>query len=79
MTRFTMSAQRLRGGMEDLPTYIGRVSIWLATLACVLALNGCATYSNSFAIIKQQLAEQHYDEALKSIEDQSGDKRDCQR
>jgi len=76
MTRFTMSAQRLRGGMEDLPTYIGRVSIWLATLACVLALNSCATYSNSFAIIKQQLAEQHYDEALKSIEDQSGDKRD---
>ncbi|MDP2762238.1 MAG: hypothetical protein Q8O64_17875 [Sideroxyarcus sp.] len=71
-----MSAPRLRGGMEGLPMCIGRVSIWLATLACVLALNGCATYSNSFAIIEQQLDKQHYDEALKTLETQAGDQKD---
>lgn len=76
MMQFTMSIPRLRGGMEGLPKCTGRVSIWLAALACVLALNGCATYSNSFAVIAQQLEKQHYDEALKTLETQSKDQKD---
>jgi hypothetical protein len=62
--------------MESLPVCIGRLFVRLAALACVLALNGCATYSNSFALIEHQLAGQQYDEALKTIEDHSKDKKD---
>ncbi|MFA5370895.1 MAG: hypothetical protein WC053_01575 [Sideroxydans sp.] len=71
-----MSTPRLCGGMECLPKYIGRVFIWLSALICVLILNGCATYSNSFAIIEQQLEKQRYDEALKTLETQSKDAKD---
>jgi len=62
--------------MESLPVCIGRLSVRLAALACVLTLNGCATYSNSFALIEHQLAGQQYDDALKTIEDHSKDKKD---
>ena len=62
--------------MESLPVYAGKLSVALATMACVLALNGCATYSNSFATIEHQLSGQQYDEALKTIETQSKDKKD---
>ncbi len=62
--------------MKGLPVRAGKLFVWLAALACVLALNGCATYSNSFATIEHQLAEQQYDEALKTIETQSEDKKD---
>lgn len=54
----------------------GRISVRLAALAFVLALNGCATYSSSFAKIEQQLAGEQYDEALKTIEEKSKDKTD---
>jgi len=61
--------------MESLPVRLGKLSVWLAALACVLALNGCATYSSSFATIEQDLTGRRYDEALKSIEAQSKDKK----
>ncbi len=62
--------------MESLPVYAGKLSVALAAMACVLALNGCATYSNSFATIEHQLSGQQYDDALKTIETQSKDKKD---
>lgn len=76
MTRLTLSALRWQSGMESLPKYIGRFSIWLAALFCALALNGCATYSNSFSIIEQQLDKQRYDEALKTLETQAKNQKD---
>ena len=76
MTRHPMSTLRLHGRMESLPMRIGKLSVRLAALACVLALNGCATYSSSFATIEQQLTGQQYDDALKTIEKQSKDKKD---
>lgn len=54
-----------------MPMRSGRLSVWLVTLACVSALNGCATYSSSFATIEQQLAGQRYDDALNTIEEKS--------
>jgi len=51
-------------------------SVLLAGLVLVLALSGCATYSDSFGVIQHNLASQQYDEALKSIEKQSDSKTD---
>jgi len=48
----------------------------LAGLALALLLSGCATYSDSFGVIQHNLAAQQYDDALKSIEKQSGSKTD---
>lgn len=76
MTRLPLSTLLLCGGMESLPVRIGRLSVRLATLACVLALTGCATYSSSFGIVEQQLAEQQYDAALQTIEEHSKNQKD---
>lgn len=76
MTRSLFSNLRLGGRMESLPVCCGGLSVRLAALAAILALSGCATYSNSFAVIEKQLAGQQYDEALKTIEDQSKNKKD---
>jgi len=76
MQRYLMSTLLLHGRMESLPVRLGKLSVWLAALACVLALNGCATYSSSFATIEQDLTGRRYDEALKSIEAQSKDKKE---
>ncbi len=75
MTLSSSPTLRTRG-MESQPSGFGRLSVRLAVLACILALNGCATYSNSFAVIEHQLEGQQYDEALKTIEDSSKDKKD---
>lgn len=56
--------------------YVGKLFVALAALFSILALNGCATYSNSFATIEHQLSEQKYDDALKTIETQSKDEKD---
>ncbi|MDO8312671.1 MAG: hypothetical protein Q7T25_12095 [Sideroxyarcus sp.] len=69
-----MSTLLLHGRMESLPMRIGKLSVWLAALACVLTLNGCATYSSSFTTIEHQLAGQQYDDALKTIEEKSKSK-----
>ena len=69
-----MSTLLLPGGMGSLPVRIGKLSVWLAALVCVLTLNGCATYSSSFVTIEQQLAGQRYDDALKTIEAKSKSK-----
>jgi hypothetical protein len=66
-----MSTLLRHGRMESVSMRSGRLSVWLAALACVSALNGCATYSSSFATIEQQLAGQRYDDALNSIEEKS--------
>jgi hypothetical protein len=76
MMRFPSSTLLLRGRMESLPVCFGGFSVRLAALLCLLALNGCATYSNSFTAIERQLEGQQYDEALKTIEVQSKDKKD---
>jgi hypothetical protein len=76
MTQLPFPTLLLCGGMKSLPVRIGRLSVRLATLACVLALTGCATYSSSFGIVEQQLAGQQYDAALKSIEAHSKNKKD---
>jgi tetratricopeptide (TPR) repeat protein len=65
-----------RDRMESLPMYFGKLFVVLASLSSVLALNGCATYSNSFATVEHQLSGQQYDDALKTIESQSKDKKD---
>jgi hypothetical protein len=52
------------------------LSALLAGLALSLILSGCATYSDSFGTIQNSLASQKYDNALKDIEKQSGDKTD---
>jgi hypothetical protein len=75
MIRPPVPALRSRDRMESLPR-CGRLSIWLAACACVLTLNGCATYSNSFTTIEHQLEKQQYDAALKTIDKQSKDKKD---
>lgn len=75
MFRFPTPALRLRGRMESLP-HCGRLSVWLAAWICILALNGCATYSNSFTTVEHQLEKQQYDDALKTIDKQSKDKKD---
>jgi tetratricopeptide (TPR) repeat protein len=72
MTRH-LTSTRAGGG---LPARVGRLSAWFAAAACLLMLNGCATYSTSFATIEQQLRDQRYDDALKAIEKQSGDRKD---
>ena len=56
--------------------HVGKLFVVLTALFSILALNGCATYSNSFAAIEHQLSEQKYDDALKTIETQSKDKKD---
>jgi tetratricopeptide (TPR) repeat protein len=76
MPQNPMSALRMPGRMESLPTRCGRFFVRLAALACVLAFSGCATYSSSFAKIEQQLAGQQYDDALKTIEEKSKSKTD---
>ena len=75
MFRFPSPALRLRGRMESLP-HCGRLCIWLAAWTCILALNGCATYSNSFTKVEHELEKQQYDDALKTIDKQSKDKKD---
>lgn len=72
---FPTPALRLRGRMESLP-HCGRLFVWLAACTCILALNGCATYSNSFTTVEHQLEKQQYDDALKTIDKQSKDKKD---
>ena len=76
MTQYLMSTLLLHGRMENLPVRTGRLFVRLAALACLLTLSGCATYSSSFATIEQQLAGQRYDDALKTIETQSKDKKE---
>jgi hypothetical protein len=76
MMQKSMSTLRMPGRMEGVPMRFGRLSFRLAALACILVLSGCATYSSSFAKIENQLAGQQYDEALKTIETQSKDKKD---
>lgn len=71
-----MSALRLPGRTASLPARFGKLAVSLATLACVLALNGCATYSSSFDSIELQLAGQRYDEALKTLEAHSKSKNE---
>jgi uncharacterized protein len=75
MIRFPTPALRLRDRMENLP-HCGRFCVWLAAWTCILALNGCATYSNSFTTVEHQLEKQQYDDALKTIDKQSKDKKD---
>src|SRR5512140_2535369 len=75
MTRYPMSTLPLPGRMGSLPTHIGKLFVRLAVVSCVLLLNGCATYSSSFATIEQDLTGRRYDEALKTIETQSKNKR----
>ncbi|OIR05600.1 hypothetical protein GALL_123440 [mine drainage metagenome] len=75
MLRFPTPALLLRGRMENLP-HCGRFCVWLAAWTCILALNGCATYSNSFTTVEHQLEKQQYDDALKTIDKQSKDKKD---
>ncbi len=58
-----------------LPARVGRLPATLAVAACILTLPGCATYSTSFATIEQQLSQQRYDDALKSVEAQSKDRK----
>lgn len=48
----------------------------LAALLMALLVSGCATYSDSFSGIQQDLADQQYDAALLGIEKQSGSKND---
>jgi hypothetical protein len=48
----------------------------LSPLLMVLALGGCATYSNSFQTVERQLAEAKYDEALKTLEQRAESKTD---
>jgi tetratricopeptide (TPR) repeat protein len=76
MMRNPMSTLRIPGRMEGLPMRFGMLSVRLAALGFVLALNGCATYSSSFTKIEHQLEGQQYDEALKTIEEKSKDKND---
>lgn len=76
MMRSPFSTLLIRGRMESLPVCCGWLSVRLTALAVILALSGCATYSKSFAVIEHQLAGQQYDDALKTIEDQSKNKKD---
>ncbi len=48
------------------------------SLGAVLALglSGCATYSDSFAVIEQDMAAQHFDAALQALEKQRHPRRD---
>jgi hypothetical protein len=50
--------------------------ILMATTAVAVILAGCATYSDSFSVVHRDLANRQYDNALKTIEKQSGDKRE---
>lgn len=75
MTQHLKPILRLPGRVASLPRCIGKpLCSWFAILACTLTLNGCSTYSNSFATIEQQLAGQQYDGALLTIEEQSARK-----
>ncbi len=58
------------------PLLHGKLFIRSCALVCVLAFSGCATYSNSFETIEQNLASRQYDAALKTIEAQSQNKRE---
>jgi hypothetical protein len=53
-----------------------RVALLLCTFALSGILTGCATYSESFGVIERDLSARQYDAALKSIEKQSGSKKD---
>ncbi len=75
MTQYPMCSLPLPGRMGSLPMRIGKLFVQLAVVSCVLLLNGCATYSSSFKTIEQDLTGRRYDDALKTIETQSKDKR----
>ena len=47
-----------------------------ALLSVVLALGGCATYSDSFSGIERNLSAQQYDKALQLVEKQADTKKD---
>lgn len=49
---------------------------WLAVLAVMYGLGGCATYSGSFGVIEKNLAARQYDAALVNIEKASDSKND---
>lgn len=53
-----------------------RVASHWAVAALALAINGCATYSNSFAVIESQLASQQFGPALETLDKQSHAQRD---
>ena len=48
----------------------------IAISMCSLALGGCASYSSSFSVIQNDLADRQYDAALQEIEKQSITKTD---
>jgi hypothetical protein len=49
---------------------------WLAVLAVMYGLGGCATYSGSFSVIEKNLAARQYDAALVNIEKAADAKND---
>ena len=71
-----MSGLFSSGRTEGLPLHLGKLSVRFGALLCALTLNGCATYSNSFATVEHQLAQKQYDSALSTIETQSKDNKD---
>ncbi len=76
MTQYLMSIPLLAGGAESLAIRIAKLFAYLAAVAGVLALSGCATYSTSFSTVEQQLAGRKYGDALNTIEKSAKDKRD---
>lgn len=48
----------------------------VVALVSLFAVTGCATYSSSFGVIENDLADRQYDAALKDIEKESDSKKD---
>lgn len=57
-------------------TWLTSLRCWLAILALMSGLGGCATYSGSFGAIERNLAAQQYDAALLNIEKESDSTKD---